>query len=76
MKSNPLEPCNAVTLLDFLFLLEEDYEARPWLANKSWLPESLKYKFTHSVEMTFTFLPFTSFSVFDFESVYTFFVSH
>lgn len=28
VKSNPLELCNLVTLLDFLFNWREDYEAR------------------------------------------------
>lgn len=34
VKSNPHELFNVVTLLDFLFLLEKDCEARRWLANK------------------------------------------
>lgn len=63
VKSNPLEPCNAVTLLDFLFLLEEDYEA-PWLANKSWQPESLKNKFTLSADVICS--PFSLASLFFF----------
>lgn len=78
MKSNPLEPCNVVTLLHFLFFfywkktMKQDLSSK----NKSWL-ESLKNTFPHSDDVKFSFL-FTTFFLllFDFDGVYTFFVSH
>lgn len=72
VKSKPLEPCNLVTLPDFLSHCGENCEARPWLANKFLCKKKISALRKSDIHLSFFFAS----PLFDFNAAYTFFVSH